>query len=194
MHRDLYHTLFESYLTYGITVWGGASDTKLKPLFKAHKKVIRILFGDREKYLDKFKTCARTRPYPNQKLTSKFFIKEHSKPLFIKNDIINLKNLYFYHCTNEIFKIFKFKSPIAIYETFSFSKRGYKNLFIVTPKPSETFDYRASVIWNSVRQTLGIEDASTSISSLKERLKKFMINKQAMGDDEHWIECNFLRI
>ena len=153
-----------------------------------------IFFGDREKYLDKFKTCVRTRPYQEQKLTSKFFIKEHSKPLFTKNKIINLTNLYFYHCTNEVFKILKFKSPVALYETFNFSKRGYKNLFIITPRPSDTFVYRTSVIWNSVRQALGIEDASSPISSLKERLKKLIIHKQAMGDDEHWIECNFLGI
>ena len=24
MHRDIYHTLFESHLTFGISVWGGA--------------------------------------------------------------------------------------------------------------------------------------------------------------------------
>ena len=79
-----------------------------------------------------------------------------------------------------------------MYEIFNFSKRGQKNLFIISPRPSETFFYRASVIWNSVRQTLAIEDASTPISALKDRLKKFLLNKQAMGDDEHWIECNFL--
>ena len=78
-----------------------------------------------------------------------------------------------------------------MYEIFNFSKRAHKNLFIITPRPSETFDYRASVIWNSVRHIIAIEDASTSISSLKDRLKKFILKKQAMGD-EHWIECNFL--
>ena len=35
IHKDLYHTLFESNLSYGITVWGGASDHKLQPLFVA---------------------------------------------------------------------------------------------------------------------------------------------------------------
>ena len=29
LHKDLYHTLFESYITYGIiSVWGGTSDIK----------------------------------------------------------------------------------------------------------------------------------------------------------------------
>ena len=62
LYKDLYHTLFESYLTYGISVWGGSPKAKLLPLFKAEKKVMRVIFGDRAKYLDKFKTCAQVRP------------------------------------------------------------------------------------------------------------------------------------
>ena len=34
LHKDLYHTLFESYLAYGITVWGGVSENRLLPLFR----------------------------------------------------------------------------------------------------------------------------------------------------------------
>ena len=49
-----------------------------------------------DKSLDKFRTCTRARPYPEQNLPSEFYIKEHSKPLFNKNKILNLKNLYFY--------------------------------------------------------------------------------------------------
>ena len=68
LHKDLYHTLFESHLVYGITVWGGISENKLLPIFRAQKKCIRILFGDKEAYLDKFKTCARARVKYDQKL------------------------------------------------------------------------------------------------------------------------------
>ena len=75
LHKDLYHTLFESHLTYGITVWGGASNNKLEPLFKAQKMCVRIMFGNKEKYLDKFKTCARCRPFAEQKLGSDFYKK-----------------------------------------------------------------------------------------------------------------------
>ena len=107
LHKDLYHTLFESYLSYGISVWGGVSHTKLKPVLKAQKKAIRVMFGDREQYLDKFKTCVRTRPYPEQKLTSEFFIKERTKPIFNDKNLLILENLYFFHSCSEIFKIFK---------------------------------------------------------------------------------------
>ena len=79
---NLYHTLFENYITYGITVWSSM------PLFNAQKKIMRVLFGDREKFIDKFRTCTRARPYPEQNLSSEFYIKEHSKPLFNENKII----------------------------------------------------------------------------------------------------------
>ena len=58
LYKSLYSTLFESHLSYGITVWGGVSNNKLEPLFKLQKKCMRILFGDKEAYLNKFKTCA----------------------------------------------------------------------------------------------------------------------------------------
>ena len=100
LYPDLYYTLFESYLTYGITVWGSITDAKLDKIFKAQKKIVRVLFGDREKYLDKFRTCCRARPYPDQKLPREFYIKEDTKPLFNKHGIINVMSLYFYHCAN----------------------------------------------------------------------------------------------
>ena len=65
----VYSGVHESYLTYGITVSGSMSDTKLKKLFLAQKKIIRVLFGEREKFKDKFKTCVRARPYQEQKQT-----------------------------------------------------------------------------------------------------------------------------
>ena len=57
----------------------------------------------------------RARPYPEQNLPTEFHVKEHSKPLFIINKILNLKNLYFHHCANEAFKILKFRSPILVH-------------------------------------------------------------------------------
>ena len=39
-HRDLYYTLFESHLSYGVSVWGGVSTNKLNPIFTIQKKCI----------------------------------------------------------------------------------------------------------------------------------------------------------
>ena len=123
MHKELYYTLFESFLAYGVTVWGKASKSKLRLLFKAQKKAIRVVFGNKEQFLDKFRTFAQARPYPDQKLGQEFFNKEHTKPLFIANHILTLQNLNFYHTCSEIF------------EQYKFSARGSKNLFITTQIP-----------------------------------------------------------
>ena len=52
---------------------------------------MRVLFGDRKKILNKFMTCIRVRPYPEQKIPTEFYVKEHCELLFNKNKILNLK-------------------------------------------------------------------------------------------------------
>ena len=190
-HKNLYHTLFESYLSYGISVWGGIKPSKLKSVFKVQKKVIRVIFGDREQFLNKFKTCVRARPFHEQKLTAEFYIKEHSKPLFNQQKIMILQNLYFYHSCCEIFKIFKFFSPLPLYNLFNFSKRSHKNLYINTPQPSDSFEYRTSVMWNSVRQKINMQDTSMSVSVFKSKLNNVINEKQILGDETNWMEINF---
>ena len=84
LYMNLYYTLFESYITYGITVWGSIPNRKFNKLFNAQKKILRVLFGNREIFLDKFRTCIRARPYPEQNLPTEFHVKEHSYHFLIK--------------------------------------------------------------------------------------------------------------
>ena len=186
LHKNLYQTLFESHLTYGVTVWGGVSQNKLLPLFRVQKKCLRIMFGDKEAYLDKFKTCARARSYDNQKLGVEFYTKEHSKPLFNNNHIMTIHNLHYYHCVMEIFKILKFRSPISLYSIFNISSRPGKDTFLISPYPMESFVYRASVAWNNIRQKLSIIDFSQNISTVKSSLTKFIHDHQQTGCTYEW--------
>ena len=55
-----YNSVYTFYRSHFI-VWGCISDNQLKLLFITQKKCIRILFGDCESYIDKFKTCSRVR-------------------------------------------------------------------------------------------------------------------------------------
>ena len=62
-YKPLYYALFESHMTYCITVFGTISKTCSEKQFKIQKHCIRILFGYLKKYLDNFRTSARTRPF-----------------------------------------------------------------------------------------------------------------------------------
>ena len=190
LHKDLYHTLFESHLTYGITVWGGVSKNKLMPLFRAQKQCTRIMFGDKEAYLDKFKTCARTRPFGTQRLDKEFFTKENSKPIFTEHGLLAIQNLYYYHCATEAFKLLKYRTPISLCSLFSLSTRPGKDTFLLTPHPSDAFIYKSSVALNSARQRLSIPDFSLSLATLKTRLKLLIHAQQSCGDSYNWTEPN----
>ena len=186
LYKDLYYTLFESHLSYGITVWGGISNNKLEPLFKAQKKCMRILFGDKDAYLDKFRTCARVREFGNQKLGTEFYEREHSKPLFNKHSIMNVRNLYIYHCSNELFKILKFRTPMSIFELFKLSVRTGSDTRLITCEPSHLFFYVGSLIWNVVSVLLKIEDFSLKQGPAKLELKSEILKTQAEGDPMEW--------
>ena len=73
---------------------GDVSDRKLQSLFKAQKICLKILFGDKETYLNKFKTCCRVRHYEHKKLGNSFYEKERSKTIFNKKFIMTVHNLY----------------------------------------------------------------------------------------------------
>ncbi len=92
MHKSIYHTLFESHLSYGITVWGGISNNKLKPLFILQKQCIRILFGDKQAYLNRLAKRELLKQR-DQLLDSELYVKEHTKPLFQMHKIMTLHNL-----------------------------------------------------------------------------------------------------
>ena len=49
LHKQLYHALFESHMTYCISVWGGQSFNKLNKLFIIQKHCVRMLFSNPNK-------------------------------------------------------------------------------------------------------------------------------------------------
>ena len=185
LHKDLYYTLFESRLTYCISVWGSIAQYKMNELHVLQKKCVRILFGNHKAYLDKFKTCVRARPIENQKLGPSFYEKEHTKPLFQKYKLLAVQNLYSYHCFMEIFKILKFRSPISLHSIYSISHRSDTTL--ITPYPSPHFIYQSALIWNSIRPKLNISDYSVNIGSVKNNLKKLIFHNQHRHDKIEWL-------
>ena len=159
LHKDLYYTLFESHLTYCISVWGDAANFRTTSLWLAQKHCIRILFGDKEAYTEKFMTCARARPYSNQFLGSAFYQLEHCKPLFKEHNILNFKNLYTYHTFMEL------DYPSSLYNQFHTSAR--KETTLISQFPSHDFISRSTKLWNTIAPKLGITEFSYKINHTK---------------------------
>ena len=190
MHKSIYHTLFESHLTYGLTVWGGIPENRLKPLFTLQKQCIRILFGDKLAYFDKFSTCTRARPFNNQILGAEFYTKEHTKPLFKEHGILAFQNLYYYHMALTMFKLLESRLPKSLFSCFNLSER--KETLLITPFFSHNFVYNACFIWNIVRDSLSIfKFGCLKIGSMKYKLKEMLLKRQNLGDQIEWSDENF---
>ena len=154
---------------------------------------LRILYGDKEAYLNKFKTCVRTRTIDNQKLGEEFYAKEHTKPLFNKHKIFTVQSLYFYHTLFSLYKIIKTHVPISLYSCFTRSTR--KETLLITPQHSHHFIYKSSSLWNEVRNTTqfsSLSDFSASLSQVKTWIRDTLYRRQKLGDDEEWSDENFI--
>lgn len=76
--RSVYFAIFESNLRYGLLIYGGATGTLLDSVFKVQKKTIRIM--------------------------NKVGSREHTKELFLNDDILNFFALYLQRAFNFFIK------------------------------------------------------------------------------------------
>ena len=192
-YKTIYTALFESHLSFGISVWGVAlKQNGSDKIFTTQKHTIRVLFGDLDAYLDKLSTCARVREFGKQKLGSEFYTKEHTKPIFNRLKLLTVQNIHKYHSVTELFKIMKFRTPYSLYEKISLSVRDTSNL-IILPTPALSFFYESSKMWNSVHKNLLVPDKGmlTSISSIKLKLKAILLESQSLNDPILWTPDNF---
>lgn len=191
MHRDLYYTLFESHLSYCISVWGDAAQFRISSLWTVQKQCVRILFGDREAFQEKFSTCARARPYDQQVLGNKFYMPEHTKPLFQENQILSVHNLYTYHCFMEVYKTLKFRLPRSLYDKYSISER--KPTLLIAGFPSPNFIDRSTSLWNTIAPKFKFDDFSPKVSCVKTRIKKALITLQHKESPQEWTTGDYDR-
>lgn len=190
--KSLYYSLFESHLSYCITVFGSANKTHMEKLFRVQKHCIRILFGDLEAYLDKFKTSARSRPRDKQILGSDFYCKEHTKPIFYERKILSCMNIYNYQMCLETLKILKFRLPSSIYSLFTLSPRNNGSYLIIRPE-SDAFIMKCSKIWNTVIKLIAKDEIvpSINISNFKQKLRSCLLDVQNAFDRVEWYPKNF---
>ena len=189
--KTIYFTLFESHILYGISVWGGIPQYRMDKIFRLQKKCLRILFGNLEQLMDKFNTCARARPFGDQILSSQFYMREHTKPIFNSNKILTVNNLYRYTSACELMKILKFGYPKILADSFTLSSRNDKNLIILLRLKNSQFHYKASVIWNDLLKPLKIPIVyEIDVSVFKRKLKQYLLDLQEAGHHLIWETLN----
>ena len=190
LHKQLYHSLFESHISYAISVWGGVSLNNLESLFRTQKKCLRIMFGDTEAYLEKFRTCVRARAFGMQTLGKEFYCRESSKPLFKKHNLLTVHNIYRLRCIMELVKIVKSKQPSPLHQCLNRSRRN-ENRFL-TPEPSHNFMYKAPWLWNSFKKVLNLEKCGLDSEDnlIKSILKGSLLWAQNQSM-ENWCNDNF---
>ena len=149
LYKPLHYALFESHMTYCITVYGTVSKTCTEKLFKIQKHCIRILFGDLEKYLDKFKTSARTQPIETHRLGAEFFCKEHTKPLFNKLGILFFQNLLNYQICLETLKPLKSRTPQSLFQLYVISTRNNQLYLRARADGTPYIKSRVNILWNN---------------------------------------------
>ena len=139
--------------------------------------------------MDKFRTCARVRPFGNQSLKSEFYMKEHTKPIFNNEKLLTIHNLHTYHKISETYAIMKFRHPISLYSLFQLSLR--KPTLAIMPHPDNHYTHSSSTLWNIARQKFDVQDFSTKLSLIKSSTKKLLLRKQYYGDEVEWVTDNF---
>ena len=142
--KNVYYSLIYSHLVYGIEVWGSACKTELNKLLVLQKRAMRLLT-----YNDQYPVI----PVP-------------SNPIFIKVELLKVKEIFKYYISKFIFKFlqinfhswFTASSVIHNYRTrFNFNiefNSDSKNLFIPSARTTNCGLKQITVsgpkIWNDL--------------------------------------------
>ena len=105
--KMIYYSIVYPHFTYGIEVWGSASNVHLLPLMRLQKKIIRLM------------TLSHFR--------------ESSAPLFDRLGILNFKQLYIFHVIFFMFKFVNNLLPPLFGDVFSLNSQGIHNTRILLP-------------------------------------------------------------
>ena len=193
IRKTIYHSLFESHMTYCISVWGGVAKTHIEKLFRLQKRCIRVLFGNQNHYKPQLDaTLNINSSFTVQTIDKNNYCKEHTKPIFSNNEILTIQNIYSYQTSIEIAKVLKYRTPASIYSLFTPSVRDTSNTLIL-PAYSNFLTYKGAKIWNTVSKSLlkSLCPMSVKISLLKRNLKASLLKIQNMYDKQEWYPANF---
>ena len=146
--------------------------------FKIQKHCIR-LFGDIEKYLDKFKLIHVHDHLKHiyWELNSFAQKSEHTKPLFNKLGILAFQNLFNYHTFLETLKTLKSRTPQSLFQLYVVSTRQNKLYSRARADATPYIKSRVNIWNNCIKLIARSETLSTIIKyrNLKKTSKKLFL-------------------
>ena len=153
----LYYSFIYPYLLYCIEVWGNTSQCYLFPLFKLQKKSIRIIVSEK--------------------------FNAHTKPIFLKLQILSVSKLHTYSILLFMFKYIKGILPSIFNEIFVqnidvhqyYTRQCYQ---LHVQKCNRNLSQKSvrctgTALWND---TLNIINNNCSLSVYKQHVKQYLLN------------------
>ena len=153
--RIIYTSLIQSYLSYGISVWGAANPTNLHPLIILQKRAIRLISNSN--YLD------------------------HTNPIFHNFNILKLNDLYKIRCLKYIYStIFLNKHKFILdFITAQQINHNYhtRNTDLRLPtvrlfKFKQSLVYKSILYWNEIKNFVPLDKG---INKFMKTVKKKLI-------------------
>ena len=153
-----------------------------------------------------YETCARARTY-DENVSKKNFCLEHTKPLFNKNNILNIYNLYRYHTFLDVYRILKTHTPISLFSLFTQTKRDANFTLHYPPVKlgvsMRNFLYSSCVEWNGlidkvlernlpnkkgivIEGSVNNSDFCATLPFVKKKLKTILLENQNQGNSNEW--------
>ena len=163
--------------------------------------------------VEHYETCARVRTYAEHTAIKNYAL-ENTKPIFNKEKILSVYNLYTHHVFIDLFKTFKERQPISLCSLFEMSTRSTSNYLRIPLRSLElskqNFVCNASSTWNSlidkvldspltneknivIPGSAKFSDLSSPISVIKSRVKRLLFETQQLkppGCKIEWLPIN----
>ena len=179
LKKSIYFSLVNSYINYGITVWGSGGDkARLQPIFVSQKKCVRSLFK-----------ISRTSKH----------VKGHTKSTFDECSILAVHDLYFVRLLTETFELLSTNVPIGVGSLLGVSLIDSTRLISPASNKiaalSKNYYFVAPSVWNRVindsKFKIKVSLSDTLVHTFKNCSGSYLLELRSIGGAQGWSDDNF---